>query len=171
MRSDLLRQWRWLPVIFWMAVIFSASSDAMSSGHTSRIIGPIVRWLVPTISDAALGRVVFAIRKTAHVTEYAVLALLFWWAWRKSVTDRRSVEARGPEAQTQGAQSRATRVWRWSDALLALGISAIYAASDELHQYFVPTREARFGDVMLDTAGAALGLLLIWIIGRWRDCW
>src|SRR2546425_8901430 len=64
----------WLPVVLWMGLVFSASSDSMSSGRTSRIIGPLVRWFVPNISEAALGRMVFAVRKTAHVTEYAVLA-------------------------------------------------------------------------------------------------
>jgi VanZ family protein len=124
----------------------------MSSGHTSRFIGPVVRWFVPDISEAALGRVVLGIRKAAHGTEYAVLALLWWRAWHKSYRNNASE-------------------WRWADAFLALGIVALYAASDEFHQSFVPTREARFGDVLIDTAGAAVGLLCLWSLGRWRRRW
>jgi len=148
-----------------MMVIFSASSDAMSSGNTSRIIGPIVRWLIPGISEPALRRVVFIVRKTAHVTEYAVLALLLWWAWHKTAS-------RASERHSRAAPgTRLTAAWRWSEALIVLTFTFLYAGSDELHQYFVPTREARFGDVLLDTSGAALGLLFIWLVGRWRNCW
>jgi VanZ family protein len=136
-----------------MCLIFSASSDAMPSNHTSRFIGPIVRWLKPDISEHALGRVVFMVRKAAHVTEYAVFSLLLWRAF-----------------QAMRAGSDRPR-WRWSTALLALGVAALYAASDEIHQYFVPSREARFGDVMLDTAGPALGLLGLWVVGRLLDRW
>jgi len=142
-----------------MGLIFSASTGAMSSGHTSRIIGPIVRWFIPDISEVALGKVVFAVRKTAHVTEYAILAALVWRALRI------------PKAEVQHSDDAKTRPWRWSQAMLALGVAALYAASDEIHQYFVPTREARFGDVMLDSTGAALGLFAIWFAGRWRRCW
>src|SRR5882762_5808757 len=73
----------WLPVLIWMAVIFSASSDPMSFTHSSRIIAPILRWLLPNISDQSLHAVVFAVRKAAHVTEYAILALLVWRALQK----------------------------------------------------------------------------------------
>jgi len=69
------------------------------------------------------------------------------------------------------AEAEKPRPWRWSQALLALGVATLYAASDEIHQYFVPSREARFGDVMLDATGAALGLLVIWAFGRWRWRW
>src|SRR5437870_3163960 len=57
--SWVFKEWRWLAVLLWMLIIFSASSDAMSSGHTSRIIGPIVRWLFPNVSDEAVARIVF----------------------------------------------------------------------------------------------------------------
>jgi len=75
----------WLPVGMWMLLIFGASSDTLSSAHTSRILGPIIRWLAPNISEAALDSIVFRVRKCAHVTEYAVLAWLLWRARRKPV--------------------------------------------------------------------------------------
>jgi len=135
-----------------MCVIYSASSDGMSFQHSSRILGPLVRWLLPHLSDEAVHALVVGVRKCAHLAEYAVLALLLWRALRKPPT---------PEAQP----------WQWSQAALALALVALYAVTDELHQAFVPSREASVRDVLLDTLGGALGLLGLWVIGRLRNRW
>ncbi|MGO8929209.1 MAG: VanZ family protein [Limisphaerales bacterium] len=142
----------WLPLLVWMVVIFSASSDRASFQRSSRIIGPVVRWLFPHLSDNAVHAVVVTARKCAHLTEFAVLALLLWRALHKS--SRRTVPS-----------------WRWSEAGLALALAALYAASDEFHQTFVPSRQGSVWDVLLDTAGAAIGLLCLWAMGRWRKRW
>lgn len=42
--------------------------------------------------------------------------------------------------------------------LLALVIYIIYAVSDEFHQLFVPGRGAQLKDVLIDCAGAAIGI-------------
>ncbi len=42
---------------------------------------------------------------------------------------------------------------------VAFGISVIYAASDEFHQYFVPGRSCELRDVSIDSGGALLGCL------------
>jgi VanZ family protein len=135
-----------------MLVIFSASSDRMSFRHSSRIIAPILHWLFPHMADTTVHAVVFAVRKAAHVTEYAILGLLVWRAIRK------------PNAAS-------SRPWLWPQAGLCLLFVALYAASDEIHQAFVPTRQASAWDVLLDTLGGAFGLLFLWIIGRWRKHW
>jgi VanZ family protein len=44
----------------------------------------------------------------------------------------------------------------------------MYAVSDEWHQTFVPTRVGTPSDVMIDAAGAALGLALAALWWRWR---
>jgi VanZ family protein len=142
----------WLPLLVWMSVIFSASSDRMSFEHSSRIIGPFVHWLFPHLSDQAIHACVMFARKCAHLSEYAVLALLIWRALRKP-----------PEPNASS--------WRWPDAGMALSLAALYAASDEIHQTFVPSRQGSVWDVLVDTAGAAFGLLCLWLIGRWRKRW
>ncbi len=149
-RNRFLRYW--LPVLLWMGFIFGMSTNAGAPNNTSRIIGPIVRWLVPGISDEALGRVVFGVRKAAHVTEYGVLALLCWRARRQPI--------RGD-----------VRPWCWPDAAFALALTATFAASDEWHQSFVPSRQGSGWDVLLDSGGAVLGLLILWRLGRWRKRW
>ncbi|HMC27935.1 MAG TPA: VanZ family protein [Verrucomicrobiae bacterium] len=142
----------WLPLIIWMVVIFSASTAAFSARHTSRIIGPILRWFKPDVTDETISRVQFIFRKGGHLSEYAVLGALFWNVWRKPVrSDPRS--------------------WRWSEAAIALAFSALYAISDEIHQAFVPGRQAQVSDVLIDTAGAAIGLVLLWMFGRRNKLW
>ena len=142
----------WLPVLVWMWIIFSASGDHLSLQHSSRIIDPILRWLWPHLSDEAVHDVVIAVRKCAHLTEYALLALLLWRALRKTPK---------PDAP----------LWRWWEAGLVLALVALYAATDELHQAFVPSRQGCVSDVLLDTSGAALALLCLWAVGRLRKRW
>ena len=45
-------------------------------------------------------------------------------------------------------------------SLLALGVSFLYACSDEIHQSFVPGRACMFTDVLIDTSGALTGMLI-----------
>jgi VanZ family protein len=54
-------------------------------------------------------------------------------------------------------------------AFMAWGVSVLYAASDEWHQTFVPTRVGTPWDVAIDAAGAALGLILAAVWWRRRD--
>ena len=121
----------------------------MSSRRTSRFIGPILRWFKPDISDETIRQVQLAVRKSAHFAEYAILALLVWRAIRKPTRNH-------------------GRPWSWREAGLAVSIAAAYAATDELHQYFVASRNASVGDALIDTAGAAAGIWLLWCLGRRR---
>ncbi len=51
-----------------------------------------------------------------------------------------------------------------SRAALALTVTVLYAASDELHQSLVPDRMGRPQDVAIDTLGAIVGLAVAWFI-------
>ena len=142
----------WLPVALWMILIFGASGDSASFQHSSRIIAPLLRWLFPGVSKHTEDFVVLIVRKCAHLTEYAILVLLVWRARRKPF--------RGD-----------TRPWLWSQAGQALLVTTFYAATDEYHQTFVPTREGCVRDVLIDSLGAAMGLVALWLFGRWRKLW
>lgn len=129
----------WMPAIVWMAVIFLGSTDMLSAEHTSRFLVPFLRWIDPQISLAASNAIQLGIRKLGHLTEYAILAMLLWRALRGG--------------------SR----WQMKMSLLFLVTalaSAIFAASDEFHQSFVPSRTASTNDVMIDICGAVIGLLI-----------
>lgn len=73
----------------------------------------------------------FAIFKTLHVIEYAILTILNTYALIKTFPDK-----------------------KWSSlAIFAVTISFLYAASDEYHQTFVPTRQGQAQDVLIDAVG------------------
>ena len=133
-----------MPVVIWMLVIFTASSDLMSAEHTSRFIGPFLRWFAPTVSAATIVAVQFFVRKMAHLTEYAVLAALLCRALR-------------------GGFTALTNMRIAAGAFVA---AAAFAASDEFHQSFVASRTASPYDVMIDVCGAATGLLIYWMARR-----
>ena len=108
-------------LFFWMIIIFVYS--AQPAAESSKLSGQVVTGLQEagksfSILDRLLswGRLEFLVRKTAHVMEYAVLGSLVlfnienWFSYKKK------------------------RFY----LLFSTGFCVIYAASDELHQYFVP---------------------------------
>ena len=138
----------WVPVIAWMLVVFVGSSDLMSAQHTSRFIAPFLRWFSPEISLEAIRAVQFAVRKAAHVGEYAVFSALLLRAFHSGV-----------------------RPLRFAYACGAFLIASTYAALDEYHQSFVASRTGSPHDVLIDASGALLGLGICWwiIAKRRRD--
>ena len=73
-------------------------------------------------------------RKLGHVTGYALLTALWWWALR-GVTAR--------------------------PLLIAVSIAFVYACSDEFHQSFVSGRTGTPVDVGVDSIGMAIAALLV----------
>ena len=138
--SGLRRGIAWALCAGWMALIFAMS--AMPGDVSGAQSSTVVRILIAVhealfghaeLSAQALSTLEFLVRKAAHMTEYAVLALLWAHALRLS-----------------GAKH---------PARLALLVSLGYAASDEFHQSFVGGRGPSPVDVMIDTTGAALALM------------
>lgn len=132
------RVWRYAPLILWMGFIFFASTGEFSASNTSRIIGPVLRWLFPGISEENLAWAHFITRKLAHFMEYAIFALL--------------------AARAFSSSSRARLRHRWFPVSLLLIV--VYSLSDEYHQSFVPTRGASIYDSLIDMAGGLTALLL-----------
>jgi VanZ family protein len=130
----------WLPVVLWMALMFFASTDLMSAEHTSRILTPLLRWMNPDISPAAIARAHLFLRKAAHVTEYAILTGLLFRALRGSLDGF------------------------WWRAAMALAPALIFAPADEFHQSFVASRTASLGDVLIDYSGAIAGVIICRLI-------
>jgi VanZ family protein len=132
-----------------MILIFQGSQDQQSWTRSSRILEPFFRWLLPTASPATIDTAVLLVRKCAHVAEFAVLALLVWWAQRKRKTP-------------------VTGGWSSRRALLTLLVVVFYASTDELHQSFVPSRQGAVLDVFIDSCGAILALSFLYALSRVR---
>jgi tRNA threonylcarbamoyladenosine biosynthesis protein TsaE len=109
---------KWLVVLGWAGVIFAFS-------HIPYL----------TVTD---GPSDFWLRKSAHMGEYAALAILIFWAigW--------------PEFR-----------WRWTTASVVWLLTVWYAVSDEWHQSFVVGRNGTPIDVAIDGIGASLGVLAV----------
>ena len=80
----------------------------------------------------------YPVRKCAHMSEYAILTLLGFLTF-SFLHGRRRV-------------------------LIPIGVTFIYACTDEIHQLFVPGRAGRFTDVAIDTAGGIIMLLFIALV-------
>ncbi len=109
------------------------------------MIIPILHWLFPSANRHTLRVLHFGIRKLAHVTEFGVFSVTVFHGIRGGL-----------------------RGWRLSWALATLAIAATYAGLDEWHQSFVPVREARLRDVLIDMSGALLAQSLVWLYARSR---
>jgi VanZ family protein len=79
----------------------------------------------------------FLVRKAAHMSEYGVLLLSFVYGFYKNKLSLNKVY------------------------LYSLLCTFLYACSDELHQYFVGGRAGQFKDVLIDTSGGIIMLIII----------
>jgi len=120
----------WLPVVLWATVIFMLSTSSFSAFNTSRVIEPLIRWILPAVSAATVSVIHGLVRKTAHFVEYGVL---FWLLLRGPMRGR---------------------------PYTALGVCMVYALLDEGHQVFVSGRTPSLYDVALDSTGALFSRFL-----------
>ena len=81
--------------------------------------------------------------KGIHFLEFAVLAILLFWGYFKSLGANIKIKA-----------------------LLTFSTATILAISDEIHHYFVPGRESEILDVAADVGGIIFGLFLFWYLSR-----
>jgi VanZ family protein len=136
----------WLPVIFWMGFIFWMSTETFSSQNTFSPVETILRFLFPKISFQEVGLVHEFIRKSGHFIEYFIMGLLLFRAFHgKSIV-----------------------WWNWRWSFFAIIGVVLWAACDEFHQSFIPTRTASVMDVAIDTAG---GVLSQFVVVLWHRFW
>jgi len=134
----------WWPALVWSSLIFLASTDALSSDNTSRVIVPALQWLIPSLSPDTVEFVHHLIRKAAHFVEYFIFFLLVY---------------RGVRAGRKG--------FHWSWGLIAWAIAALYSLSDEFHQIFVVSRGPSLWDSLIDSTGALVALLILFVLYRY----
>jgi VanZ family protein len=123
-----------IPLLLWMLVIFKFSSEdhSQSAARSDAVIQFVASKGFEVTSSAQT----FETRKLAHFSLYFVLGFLVYNVAR-------------------------TKAWgRGLMVKLSVPFCALYAASDEFHQMFVPGRSPELRDVLIDTTAACLGLLL-----------
>ena len=135
--------------VLWMIVIFSFS---MQNGGESSGVSNQVILFIENITGIqlmhnqwiSLDTIQFLIRKAAHMSEYAILAMLLYMFARESKIR--------------------------SSFIFALIFSMLYACTDEFHQLFVNGRSGQWQDVFIDTSGSFLGLCVqqLWFVLKYK---
>jgi VanZ family protein len=123
-----------------MAVIMWFSTGDFSAERTGGVLSALLRWLLPEITAPQIDAIHGLVRKSAHVTEYAVLSAL----WFVALAHERGWSAR-----------------RAAWGALLVGIA--WAFLDELNQATEPSRTASAADVAIDATGA----LAAAVVGRY----
>ncbi|HLR42962.1 MAG TPA: VanZ family protein [Pseudogracilibacillus sp.] len=136
----------WLLVLIWMGCIFYLSHQpASESSKLSAGVMATILQVMQAIFPYSVEVSAFHsfVRKGAHFFAYFLLGILLYRAlWGK-----------------------------WRHFLLALFIAFLYAVSDEVHQLFIPGRSGEVRDVLIDSAGAATGILLYILLLRLLRRW
>lgn len=148
----LLKPLTFLPAILIAAMIFgfssqdAAESSRLSTEVTTTIVEDVNVRLNKGWSPAEIAIQVFHwefyVRKLAHFSEYALLGIAL------------------------SIPMYAYHVRKWKLPLSAGLICFIYAALDEFHQNFSYGRSPQFRDVLIDTSGALVGILIGWLISH-----
>jgi len=137
-------------MIMLMIFLFSAK-PADNSNESSKTIANLVlnisvsfniidEPLQETEREYTLDKINHVVRKMAHFMEFAVLAATV--EFHNWIHKRKGVHL----------------------ILLSIGITVLYAVSDEFHQLFVPGRSGEVKDVLIDSAGASTGALFFYLL-------
>ena len=128
--------------ILWIAIIFGFSTQpaAISSDISRTFLTDILAKLFPRImeSQSLLEFAHILVRKGAHFTEYCILGIVC-----------------GMAVKEYGVKHK---------VIVNLLFCFAIACMDETLQRFVPGREGRIFDVMIDSCGAILGIVMVWLI-------
>ena len=128
----------WLPPLLWAAVVLGMGGSGSSGGRTELLIQRLLTPLLGDLSQDTIFLINYAVRKSAHIAAYALLAVLNFRALR-------------------GA--REGWAFRWS--CLAVLLAGVVAVTDEYRQSLEPTRTGSARDVAFDVWGAAVSQFFV----------
>ena len=132
-----MRKWLAAFVLLWAVMIFGTSCTVIGTAELFSLVGLIFGKELLERFEIFWGIAWFTVVKGWHVTEFAILtagliAVLNIW--------------------------RPTR--RMANIFVAAALALLFAASDEFHQTFVPTRGGTVWDVLIDSLGVGLVTLI-----------
>jgi VanZ family protein len=139
----------WIAAGLWIGIIVVESTTYLSSEHTSRLLYPLLHFLLG-MDLAHFEPIHHFVRKSGHFVGYGTLSFLLFRAWRATL----------PRPQAWAL--------RWS--AIAFFMSAFVASMDEWHQTYLPSRTGRWQDVVLDSCAALAVQVVIalFLIARQR---
>ena len=123
-------------MIIWMIFIFFMSNtNGNDSSSQSNFFANIILQFINIDKET----LTFLIRKVAHMSEYAILALFTYYALIKIAFNKRIIFQ------------------------ITFLISFLYACSDEFHQLFISGRSGQFTDIIIDSTGCLIMLLFLYL--------
>lgn len=127
----------WMLIIFW----FSSQNSTQSSGTSQKVIKAVLK-IVSDVEQEQENIIVeqmqHIVRKMAHFSIYMIGGILLI-----------------------NLVSTYTAKKAWIYAWL---IGTMYAITDEIHQYFVPGRSCEIRDVVIDSSGVIIGIVMVVLI-------
>lgn len=119
--------------------MFSSNNGDKSSSRSDFIVNRIVN-IVESISNKQLNQdqidtyITYPVRKGAHITEYLILGVLVFLLLSEYKVNKK--------------------------VIICLFICIMYASLDEIHQLFIDNRTGKITDVLIDTFGILIGVLI-----------
>ncbi|GAA0123962.1 MAG: VanZ family protein [Clostridium argentinense] len=130
---------KWLLLIAWMGIIFWFSHQpSVQSDEQSYLVISILRTIGINFNSIFGQLSNFIIRKLGHFTEYFILSILFYNLLKEYFKFKSTI-------------------------LLSILFVFIYACSDEIHQLFIVGRQGSIRDVVLDTVGGIISMIIVYV--------
>ena len=133
-----------LTTVAWAVLVFYLSTERFGSDFSQALVAQALILLHISVSPRTFHILDTLLRKSAHITEYGILAFLVYGSFGEQQPFR----------------------WRLRQAMWCIGIVGLYSITDELHQRYVPGRHASLVDCGIDIAGAAIAVFMIFEVRR-----
>ena len=134
--------------LIWTAVIFSFSlqSGEVSGDLSGSVLEALLGFFMPGVLESPEKLELFhlILRKCAHFTEFMILGVLSSIALKHMKVGYKSI--------------------------IGLGYCVLIASLDETLQLFISGRAGRVQDVLIDSAGALAGIVIVFIFFKFIKC-
>lgn len=133
---------KWIILFSWLLVIFMFSHQQNSGSATKEIISTTISVKEEPKTEPLLDGINFIVRKSAHITEFIILTLILFSLTSEYTKNEKKI------------------------ILISIITCILCASGDELHQYFVPGRTALVTDVLIDSIGTIIALIIYKLIPK-----
>ncbi len=132
--------------IMFIIYYFSNQNAQVSTNSSSSLIIAIIKLLPDFLIKHDIEYFIIGlshiVRKTAHFTIYAALGASAFWMFNSLISKLKSKFL----------------------IIISVAFCFLYACSDEIHQTFIAGRSGELRDVIIDTSGAFVGIILIFLL-------